>query len=182
MANLMKCILFITSLFLISGCSNAEQLELVDHSVSIEVRDGEMVVGEKVFSGVYLRYEVSIRNNGSNTVGGIDEPNAKTYQYDDGLLYRIEPSNELVKRSMEILGKNIFDEDFTASTTPILISNEITEDNYVEYYLGTLENTAHQPVAPSKEQLELLKDIANDATLMVFVKDEEMARFNLNEE
>ena len=181
--NTIKYMLFIISLFLISGCSTSEQLELIENSVSIEVREGEMEINGESLSGVYLRYDFSIKNSGSKTVGGMEEPNPDTYSFDDELQYVIGPSDELVDRSMEVLGYNIFENrgNAPASLTPVLKSNEISEDNYIGYFLGVQEQTELQPVAPSKEQLDLLLEVANDAVLILSVKDKEIARLNLSE-
>ena len=177
---------FIIILFLISGCSNSEQLEIIKNSVSVEVREGEMEVNGEILSGVYLRYDFSIKNSGRRTVGGMEEPNPDTYNFDDGLQYVIEPSDELVKRSIKILGYNIFEDIGNASysLTPLLKSNEISEDDYISYFLGVQEQTElteFQAVAPSKEQLDLLIEVANDAVLILSVKDKEIARLNLSE-
>ena len=181
--NTIKYMIFIISLFLISGCSNSEQLELIENSVSIEVREGNMEISGEKLSGVYLRYDFTIKNSGRKTVGGMEEPNPDTYNFDDGLQYVIEPSDELVNRSIEILGYNIFDDISKAasSLTPLLKSNEISEDNYIGYSLGVQEQTELQPAAPSKEQLDLLLEVANDAVLILSVKDKEIARLNLSE-
>jgi len=181
--NTIKYMIFIISLFLISGCSNSEQLELIENSVSIEVREGEMEINGESLSGVYLKYDFSIKNSGRKTVGGMEEPNPDTYNFDDGLQYVIEPSDELVNRSIEILGYNIFEDigKTASSLTPLLKSNEISEDNYIGYFLGVQEQTELQPVAPSKEQLDLLIEVANDAVLILSVKDKEIARLNLSE-
>ena len=50
--NTIKYMLFILSLFVISGCSNSEQLELVENLASIEVREGYMEIGGEKLSGV----------------------------------------------------------------------------------------------------------------------------------
>ena len=183
MKNVTKYMTFIIVLFLISGCSNSEQLEIIENSVSIEVREGEMEINGESLSGVYLKYDFSIKNNGRKTVGGMEEPNLDTYNFDDGLQYVIEPSDELVNRSIEILGYNIFEDigKTASSLTPLLKSNEISEDNYIGYSLGVQEQRELQPVAPSKEQLDLLLEVANDAVLILSVKDKEIARFNLSQ-
>lgn len=178
-----KYMIFILSLFVISGCSNSEQLELIENSASIEVREGQMEIDGEKLSGVYLRYDFTIKNSGRGTVGGMEEPNPNTYHFDDGLQYVIEPSDELVNRSIQILGYNIFEEmsNISHSLTPLLKSNEMSEGNYIGYSLGVPEQTELQHVAPSKEQLDLLIEAANDAVLILSVKDKEIARLNLSE-
>ena len=181
--NTIKYMLFILSLFVISGCSNSEQLELVENLASIEVREGYMEIGGEKLSGVYLKYDFTIKNSGRGTIGGMEEPNPNTYHFDDGLQYVIEPSEELVNRSIKILGYNIFEDisNTSYSLTPLLKSNEMSEGNYIGYSLGVQEQTELQPVAPSKEQLDLLLEVANDAVLILSVKDKEIARLNLSE-
>ena len=107
---------------------------------------------------------------------------------EDALTYTIEPSEELVKTAFEILGFNLFDESERAanslgtgwSVNPMLKKGEVGE-NYLDFELGVKEQTDQYNVIPSTEQLNILKENALKSTLIVTVKDEEIARFKLNE-
>lgn len=143
---------------------------------------------KETFSTVSLRYNFSIINIGKRTVGGIKELNPVTYQMEDGLTYTIEPSEELLKTVIEIFGFNLFDElerrennrGMGMSISPMLKKGEVGE-NYLDFHLGVKEQTNQYKVAPSMEQLNILKENALKSTLIVTVKDKEIARFKLDD-
>lgn len=185
-------------IILLVGCSafNESSIELIDKSVDIQIHENALQHLDEyskaeieIFSIVFLKYDFSIKNNGNQTVGGIKGLNPKTFSMDDGLVYTIEPSEELLKSSNEILGFNIFNESertaagltaVNSSITPMLKKGEVGE-NYLEFQLGMKEQTDQYRVAPSIEQLNILKENALDSTLIITVKDKEIARFKLNE-
>ena len=194
--SLFKKITVLFSIILLVGCSalNEPSIELTNKSVDILIAENDIQhldesnQVEESFSTVSLRYNFSIKNTGNQTVGGIEEPNSETFQMEDGLTYTIEPSEELLKTVIEILGFNLFDEsEKTAnslgmgmSITTMLKKGEVGE-NYLDFQLGVKEQTDQYNVAPSMEQLNTLKENALKSTLIVTVKDKEIARFKLNE-
>jgi hypothetical protein len=183
-------------MILLVGCSvlNKSSIELTNKSAEIHIAENdrqqldESNQIEECFSTVSLKYHFSIKNTGNRTVGGIEEVDPVTYQINDGLSYIIEPSEELLKTSIEILGFNLFDESERAanhlgtgsSITPMLEKGEVGE-NYLKFELGVKEQTDQYNVAPSMEQLNKLKETALKSTLIVTINDEEIARFKLNE-
>ena len=184
-----------TIIFLV-GCSalNEPSIELTNKSVDIHIAENDIQhidasnQVEESFSTVSLRYNFSIKNTGSQTVGGIEELNPETFQMDDGLTYTIEPSEELLKMAIELFGFNIFDEServannlgMGKSIIPMLKAGEVGE-NDLDFELGVKEQTDQYMVAPSMELLNTLKENALNSTLIVSVKDKEIARFKLNE-
>ncbi len=183
-------------MILLVGCSalNEPSIELTNKSVDIHITGNDIQhldesnQVEESFSTVSLRYNFSIKNIGNQTVGGIEERNPETYQMEDALTYTITPSEELLKTAIEILGFNPFDESEKIanslgtgwSINPMLKKGEVGE-NYLDFELGVKEQTDQYNVAPSLEQLKILKENALKSTLIVTVKDEEIARFKLNE-
>ena len=173
---------------------NEPSIELTNKSVDIHIAENDIQhldasnQVEESFSTVSLRYNFSIKNTGSQTVGGIEELNPETFQMDDGLTYTIEPSEELLKMAIELFGFNIFDEServannlgMGKSITPMLKAGEVGE-NDLDFELGVKEQTDQYMVAPSMELLNTLKENALNSTLIVSVKDKEIARFKLNE-
>ncbi|WP_338472871.1 hypothetical protein R4Z10_09180 [Niallia sp. XMNu-256] len=178
------------------GCSawNEPSVGLTNKSVDIHIADKDIQhldasnQIEESFSTVSLRYNFSIKNTGSQTVGGIEEPNPETFEMDDGLKYTIEPSEELLKLTIELFGFNIFDEServannlgMGKSIIPMLKAGEVG-DNVLDFDLGVKEQTDQYMTAPSMDLLNTLKENALNSTLIVSVKDREIARFKLNE-
>lgn len=191
-----KKLALLFSMILLVGCSvlNKSSIELTNKSVEIHIAENDIQQFDELnqeresFSTVSLRYHFSIKNTGNRTVGGIEEVDPVTYQINDGLSYIIEPSEELLNTSIEILGFNLFDESERAanslgtgwSINPMLKKGEVGE-NYLDFDLGVKEQTDQYNVVPSMEQLNILKETALKSTLIVTIKDEEIARFKLNE-
>ncbi len=191
-----KKLVLLFSMFLLVGCSmlNISSIELTNKSTEIHIAENDIQQSDELnkewesFSTVSLRYRFSIKNTGNRTVGGMEEVDPVTYQIKDGLTYTIEPSEELVNTSIEILGFNLFEETERAanslgtgwSINPMLKKGEVGE-NYLDFDLGVKEQTDQYNVAPPMEQLNMLKENALKSTLIVTVRGEEIARFELNE-
>ena len=166
----------ILSEFFVSPAS----LELV--SFNVELVERKINTEEKV--GPTLEYSFTLKNTGNKTVGGITE---KTR-----IDTKIIPNEKLIKVSEEVMWKNIYDGIYSQNGvfvgTPIvrglvypLLPN--TEAEYsIGYYLGPFEEYEFRKVAPTREQVEELKKHAVDATLVILVKDKEVARFDLRNE
>jgi hypothetical protein len=172
---------------ILSACSSKSSLELTDKEVEI-IHDKERLfsmtlqAGEKAgqeVTPVTLYYSFSLKNEGSKKVG--DEV--------ENFNVKIEPNEKLLAVSKEVMGFNIFSpEEYIDkgvgvgtghSFTGILEPN--TEGQYIfEYYLGVNEKTEEFFPAPSKEQLNKLKENAFEATLIVLVGNEELTRFDLS--
>ena len=172
-------------MILLVGCSalNEPSIELTNTSVDIHIAENDIHYFdipnqvEENLSTVSLRYNFSIKNTGNQT--------------EDGLNYTIEPSEELLKTAIEILGFNLFDESERAanslgigwSISPMLKKDEVGE-NYLDFELGVkeqIDKIDQYNVAPSMEQLNTLKENALKSTLIVSVKGEELARFKLTD-
>ncbi|WP_318508770.1 hypothetical protein [Bacillus sp. T3] len=182
-------------LLLLSGCSSKPSLELV--SASVEIRDDRsggigITSGEKegeVIKPISLSYDFVLKNTSKKTLGKAEKPNKQTYEYDDGIKVYIEPNEKLKAISKEIMGVNIFSFDeegrqiaelgIGKTGVPIIEPNQ--EGKYTfDLILGANEENPELRVVPSSEQLEKLKQNAMDATLIVTIEDEEIARFDLS--
>jgi hypothetical protein len=85
------------------------------------------------------------------------------------------------------MGFNLFNEEereqarlgMGETNVPVLEPNE--EGEYtLTFDLGALEENPEIRLAASQEQLEKLKRNALDATLVIYIAEEEAARFDLN--
>ncbi|MGZ9816181.1 hypothetical protein ACXM0N_09650 [Peribacillus simplex] len=180
-------------LILLTGCSAKPSVELI--SASVEIRD-DRSGGTKIMSGenkgeiiqpVSLSYDYVIKNTGKDTLGSAEKMNPETYEVEDGIKFVIEPNKELQDVSKEVMGFNIFNEEerehaqlgIAKQIPPILEPKQ--EGKYsLNFELGALEDNPELKKAPSQEQLDELKRSALDATLVILVEDEEIARFDLN--
>ncbi|WP_226528754.1 hypothetical protein [Metabacillus niabensis] len=186
---------FLTSIFiviiLLAGCSSKPSLELTGSSV--EIRDNksggiEITSGEQtgeIIQPITLSYNFILKNTGGKNLGGMEELNNETYEFNDGIKVYIEPNEKLKVVSEEVLGINIYDEgeekslNIGKTSVPVLEPNQ--EGKYTfDFTLGALEENPEIQLAPSSEQLEKLQEHALDATLIVSVEGEEIARFDLS--
>lgn len=117
------------------------------------------------------------------------EGNKKISNTNKGLKFKIEPNEKLLSVSNEIMSFNIFNptEYNNSGLGYGQTSNYVLEPNgdgryELVYELGINEVTTEAPLAPSKEQLDKLKTIAMDATLIVSFNNEEIARFDLSKQ
>ncbi|AGK54477.1 hypothetical protein [Bacillus sp. 1NLA3E] len=186
-----------TVLLLLSGCSSKPSLELVSSTVDIR-NDEERLGGIGVTSGeksgeiivpTVLSYDFVLKNTGKQILGRAENPNKQTYEYDDGIKVFIEPNEKLKAVSKEIMGVNIFSFDeegrqiaelgIGKTGVPIIEPNQ--EGKYTfDFILGANEENPELRVVPSSEQLEKLKENAMEASLIVYIEDEEIARFDLS--
>lgn len=188
---------FLTSIFIIlillSGCSGESSLELISSSVEVRNdRSGEIGItsGDKAVETIQpisLSYDFVLKNIGKETLGGMEKTNIQTYEYDDGIKLYIEPRQKLKAVTKEIMGFNIYDEEereqarlgMGKTSIPVIEPNQ--EGEYtLDFDLGALEENPEMSLAPPQEQIEKLVGSAMDATLVIYIEDEEIARFNLN--
>ncbi|MGN7403113.1 hypothetical protein ACTHO0_24995 [Cytobacillus praedii] len=178
-------------LLLLSGCSSKPSLEIV--SSNVEIRDDRsggigITSGERqgeIIQPISLSYHFVLKNTGKQTIGKAQKLNEQNFEYDDGIKVKIEPNEKLIAVSKEVMGFNIYDEEEMKNIGVGKTSNPVVEPNQEGEYtfdfdLGALEENPEIRVAPSSDQLDRLKNSAMDATLIVSVEDEEIARFNLN--
>lgn len=181
-----------TVLFLLSGCSSKpSSLDLVNSTVEFR-NDEERLGGIGITSGekkgeiivpIALSYDFVLKNTGEKTLGKAKKLNEQKFEYDDGIKVYIEPNEKLKAVSEEVMGSNIYDEEgnlgIGKTNLPVLELNK--EGKYtLDFILGALEENPDIILAPSSEQLEKLKEYAMDATLIVSVEGEEIARFDLS--
>lgn len=178
-------LLCVIILLLLSGCSNKITLELVDATVAIKETtivgfssteyDGEMILPN------ILSYNFSLKNIGVDAVGGYSKLQGSNY--DEGLQVTLEPGENLLTLSKEMLGVNIFEEKGRKlgageTSKPILEPNELGEFTLDFILIEITENSGIK--TPSTKQLQKLQEIALDATIIVSIKDKEIARFELS--
>lgn len=189
----MRLISVITLVFIIlSGCSDKQSLELTRSSVEIsDDRAGKTGItsggqeGESI-QPISLSYHFVLKNTDKDTLGGNEKLNKETYEYEDGLKMRLEPSKKLKEVSKDVMGFNLFDKEERAEakmgmgtqTIPVLEPNQEGEYD-LDFDLGALEENPEMRLAPSEEKLEKLIKYAEDATLVIYIKDKEIARFDL---
>lgn len=179
---------FISVIAVLSACLTKISLELIDTEVDIIsdknkvgstiLQEGEKKGKEVVPTSLY--YTFSIKNEGNKKIGDINKG--------EGLSVKIEPNEKLLTTSDEVMGFNIFEPadydekgmGYGYSFVGIIEPNE-TGEFTIYYDLGFEEESTEVRLAPSKEQLDKLKDNALEATLIVLLEDEEIARFNLSE-
>ncbi|MBZ5751663.1 hypothetical protein [Metabacillus rhizolycopersici] len=177
---------FISILTLLTACSSKPSVELVNTSVdiindkdklgAIGITEGDKKGQELVPTALY--YEFTIKNTGNKKIGDTG---------DKGLEIKIEPNDNLVVSSKEIIGFNIFnlseygESGLGYGYTFASILEPDQEGKYTLHFnLGVSEENPQVPfLVPSKEQLEKLNDDALDATLIVLLEDKEIARFDL---
>lgn len=185
--------IFIT-LLVLSGCSSEPSVELVNATVEItDDRMGEIVItsGEEkgeVIAPMSLSYTFVFENIGKKLLGGIKEPDSKSYDYDDELKIYIEPHENLLVTTKEVMGLDIYNEEerkesglgMGKTSIPILEPNQ--EGEYtLDFTLGAKQENVEMMVAPPRDQLDKLARNAMDATLVIHIKDVEIARFDLND-
>ncbi|WP_096190850.1 hypothetical protein [Neobacillus soli] len=179
-------------LLLLAGCSSKPSLELVSSTVDIMDDTGEIGItsGEKqgeFIKPISLSYDFIIKNTGKKTLGGAEKPNGETYEFDDGIKLAIEPNEKLTSVIKEIVGINIYNEEgrnearlgFGKTGTPVLDPNQ--EGKYsLDFDLGASEENPELRIAPPKEQLDKLVKNAMEATLVIYIEEEEVGRFDLS--
>jgi len=183
----MKNIVFgIAIIFLLlSGCtSEPPSLELISNTVELRDELGPKAyqdeTGEKETHSM-LEYHFVLKNTGNKTIGG------KTVE--KGIDIKIIPNEKLKQVSEEVMDKNIYDEIYlqngvfvgtpiSKSTVLNLLPNAEVEYS-IGYYLGPSEEHEFRRIPRTQQQLEKIKNYAMNATLVVIVKDKEIARFEL---
>lgn len=182
-------------LILLSGCSNKPSLELISSSVEIrDDRSGRVGInsGEKTgefIEPISLSYDFILKNTGKKTLGKGEKLNKQTFKFDDGIKVLIEPHEKLVKVSKEVMDFNLYSDEerqeselglgYGERSIAVLEPNQEGEYSF-DFVLGASEENPEMAIAPSPEQLNKLKRSAMDATLIIFIEDEEIARFDLS--
>jgi hypothetical protein len=179
-------------LIILSGCSDKQSLELMSSSVEIsDNRSGGIGItsGEKegeYIQPITLSYHFVLKNTGKETLGGNAKLNKETYEYEDGIKVYIEPNEKLKGISKEVMGFNIYNEEereaakmgMGKQTIPVLETNQEGEYN-LDFDLGALEENPEIRLAPSEAQLDRLVKYAQEASLVIYIEDKEIARFGL---
>ena len=188
MKRFLVLLTLLSVLAILTACSSEPSLVLTDKKVDIvndKAKTGSMTLqqGEdagKEIVATSLYYTFHITNEGKKNVGA--ETKGK------GLSVKIVPNENLIVISNEIMGFNLFDpSDYDElgmghgySYVGTIDPNE-TGEFIVSYDLGYEEESQEVRLAPSKEQLEKLKNNAFEATLLIMLGDEEIARYDLSE-
>lgn len=184
---------FFIILFIISGCSSKPSLEL--ESAKVELRnDGERLGAVGITSGeregefivpIALSYDFVIINTGKRKLGAMEKP-TKDLAYEDGIQIKIEPHKKLKEVTEEVMGFNLYDKSDkgqlgSGETTAYILKADAKGIYNLDLILGALEENPDLKLAPSMEQLEKLEEHAMDATLVVFIGDDEIARFDISD-
>jgi hypothetical protein len=129
-----------------------------------------------------------LKNTGSKTLGGAENPNSETFEFDDGIKVYIEPNETLQAVTKEGIGFNIFNEEgreqarlgMGKTSIPVLEPNQEGEYTF-DFELGALEGNSEISLAPAQVQLDELVKNALEATVVIYVENEEIARFDLTD-
>ncbi|MFJ7677094.1 hypothetical protein ACIQXQ_03495 [Peribacillus sp. NPDC097198] len=184
----MVLLCFFSVVMLLTACSSKPSIELVKTSVDV-INDQEIVGAQRITEGdkkgqdlvpTALYYEFTLKNTGKKKIGDTG---------DTGLEIQINPHDPLVASSKEIIGFNVFNpSEYDESglgygQTFVSILEPGQEGLYTLHYeLGVSEEDPPFPfLVPPKEQLEKLKNVAKDATLLILLDGEELARFDLQD-
>ncbi|MGO4889444.1 hypothetical protein ACJ2A9_16980 [Anaerobacillus sp. MEB173] len=184
--------IFIVILIILTGCSNKSSLELINSTVDIrDDRTGEIEITAGEMEGEFIKpialsYDFVLKNIGTKTVGGTEKPNSQTFTYDDGIELIIEPKDKLITIIEEIMGVNIFTEEGRAQAylgvsktgTPILQPKQ--EGKYTfDFELGAPKENPEMRIVPTQDEIDELVKNAMEVTLVIYVEEEEIARFDL---
>lgn len=181
------------ALIILSGCSGKQSLELISSSVEItDDRSGGVEITSGEIKGEYIQpitlsYHFVLKNIGKKTLGGNERLNEETYEYEDGIKVFIEPNEKLKEISKDVLGFNIYNDEereqaklgMGIGSIPVLEPNEEGEYN-LDFELGALEENPEIKLAPPQEQLDRLVKHAQEASLVIYIENEEIVRFDLN--
>ena len=149
-----------------------------DYYEEIEVIDGEQK--GMVYQLISLNYYIVIRNNSNEKLGDMSNFNRRTYRFEDGIELSIEPKNKLKKVTRDIFGAEDLSEHFGIGRSGPPEIEPGKEQKYIfDYVLGSNKKNPEIKLAPPKEQLDKLKQNAMEAVLVVSLKGEEIARFDL---
>ncbi|MEI3614858.1 hypothetical protein [Pseudogracilibacillus sp. SO30301A] len=177
---------FLIIFMLVASCSSDYAVELVQTQVEI-VKDKEktraIVITEGEQKGqelvpTVLHYEFTIKNIGSKKINQIEDKN---------LEIKIQPHDTLIASSKNIIGFNIFNPSEYQDTglghgktyaTSIEPDQEEKFSIYFELGVSEENSEVSQPV-PSKKALQELTDQALEATLVIVLDEEEIARFDM---
>ncbi|MEI3605745.1 hypothetical protein SPD48_08570 [Pseudogracilibacillus sp. SE30717A] len=180
-------IIFIFFLFILTACSSETSVELIETKVeiikdkektgAIEILDGDFKGQE--FVPTVLHYEFTIKNIGNKKIDNIESEN---------LIITIQPHDSLIAVSEKILGINIYNSSHYKNTglgfgTSYATSLEPDqEETFAVYFdLGISEKTSEVSLlVPSRDELKELIEHALEATLVIELDEEEIARFDIN--
>ena len=105
------------------------------------------------------------------------------YKHDkDEVRGSILPDKDLKQASIDVLGVNIFEKN--QDTYGYRCSIKGFDDSKtgkvtLQYYVGAEVKNNKMPLAPSDEELQKLKNVANHATLVLTRDDKEIGRYSL---
>ena len=156
--------------------TSAEIIKNKEKTGSIITVDDEQNTVELVPTSLY--YEFTIKNIGNTKINDLENTD---------LDITIQPHDSLIESSNEIIGFNIFDPDEYDLTGlgyghSFASSIETGEEEIftLHYDIGVDEETPDVSIlVPSQEELEALTEHALDATLIISLEDEEIARFDM---
>lgn len=110
--------------------------------------------------------------------------NSQTKESDAGsITLTIEPTPELKAFASEVTGVNLFSEKNNGgsfSFTPSILGPNKKGHYSIEYILGPIEEIPEMAISPDKEKLTELQKKATKANLVIYYKNEEIQKFELN--
>lgn len=177
---------FLSMFMLVASCSSGYAVELVHTQVEIvedKEKTGAIEITQSDQKGqelvpTVLHYEFTIKNIGSEKINQIEDKN---------LEIKIQPHDTLIDSSKNIIGFNIFNPSEYQGTglghgkTYATSIDPNQEEKFSIYFdLGVSEeNPEVSQLVPSKKALQELTEHALEATLVIELDREEIARFDM---
>lgn len=174
-----------------TGSGSKQVLVLSEVDVEIHADVGRLGSYSTIIDGereqlvpTAISYKFKLKNNGNHFIGNVEgEINEEEFTYENGIELMIEPNDQLVSISAEVLGFNLFNPDGrlgSGSNGPIYLEPNQEGDYELHFTIGAAEANPELPLLPSEKELNKLLTNALEAELIVHVSDEEIARFQLD--
>ena len=179
--------IFVYILLFLSACTSETSVELVDTSVQI-MRDEDNTslidmldinLKKEAYIPTVLYYEFTLKNIGETNIDFNDK---------ECLEITIQPHDSLIAISEEILGFNIYHADnyqgtdFGAGKSNVTYLEPGQEETFVVFFdMGISEKSSVVSLHTATEgELDQLTEHALEATLIIEIEEEEIARFDIN--
>lgn len=164
-------VLFLISVFLLSGCAHKPPVELVDASAQILMVDSVEKPGEKQTA---LLYKFFLKNPQRKKIGDALSQ----------IKVQIKPDKEFLSTLDQTVGLNIFD-PFARVARGYQGPAEIPSDKQGEYRLDYILDSIKRTDSPGlisldQKALNMIEQNAMNATLIVTMGDKEIAQFDLH--
>jgi len=182
MKKYVRFLCIVLLLFIISACSKPEDIKLTKADVMI-TENKDLVGSTTTTIGKHknqtivptaLYYTFTVKNNSNKPIFRSQLNKVKM---------RIEPDQDLLSVVEDTIGSNIYNVNKSKigwGQGVEEIAAKGTGEFNLYYKLGAKQKSDELPLAPSKEELQNIKNLALKATLIVSKDGKEIARFKLD--